>query len=182
MQDEISQALLRVARKDRAALRQLYALCAPKLTGILMRMLRDRTEVEDALQDVFIRVWDRAPAYDPEKGTGLNWLCAVARNHALDRLRAQRSRRQAQTVPVEDAVDLVSSGQGPEGQLLLRAEMENVVRCFGELPQDRAEAVKGAYLMGLSYQDLAERHEVPLNTMRTWLRRALITLKECLGR
>ncbi|MFN7003026.1 MAG: sigma-70 family RNA polymerase sigma factor [Roseinatronobacter sp.] len=182
MQDEISQALLRVARKDRAALRQLYALCAPKLTGILMRMLRDRTEVEDALQDVFIRVWDRAPAYDPEKGTGLNWLCAVARNHALDRLRAQRSRRQAQTVPVEDAVDLVSPGQGPEGQLLLRAEMENVVRCFGELPQDRAEAVKGAYLMGLSYQDLAERHEVPLNTMRTWLRRALITLKECLGR
>jgi len=182
MQDEISAALLRVARKDRAALRQLYALCAPKLTGLLMRMLREKTEVEDALQDVFIRVWDRAPAYDPEKGTGLNWLCAVARNHALDRLRSQRSRRQAQSVPVEDALDLAAPGQGPEGQLMLRAQMESVLRCFGELPQDRAEAVKGAYLMGLSYQDLAQRHDVPLNTMRTWLRRALISLKECLDR
>lgn len=182
MHDEISQALLRVARKDRAALRQLYALSAPKLTGLLMRMLKEKTEVEDALQDVFIRVWDRAPAFDPEKGTGLNWLCAVARNHALDRLRAQRSRRQAQSVPVEDAYDLAASGPGPEGQLLLRAQMESVVRCFGELPQDRAEAVKGAYLGGLSYQDLAQRHDVPLNTMRTWLRRALIALKECLDR
>lgn len=72
MHDEISQTLLRVARKDRTALRQLYALAAPKLTGLLMRMLRDKTEVEDALQDVFIRVWDRAPAFHPEKGTGLN--------------------------------------------------------------------------------------------------------------
>ncbi len=70
MQDEISEALLGVARKDRAALRQLYALAAPKLTGLLMRMLKEKTEVEDALQDVFIRVWDRAPAFDPAKGTG----------------------------------------------------------------------------------------------------------------
>ncbi len=182
MQDEISEALLGVARKDRAALRQLYALAAPKLTGLLMRMLKEKTEVEDALQDVFIRVWDRAPAFDPAKGTGLNWLCAVARNHALDRMRSQRSRRQAQSVPVEDALNLAAPGQGPEAQLMLRTEMEQVLRCFGELPTDRAEAVKGAYLMGLSYQDLAERHEVPLNTMRTWLRRALIALKECLDR
>ncbi len=85
-------------------------------------------------------------------------------------------------MPVEDALNLAAPGQGPEAQLMLRTEMEQVLRCFGELPTDRAEAVKGAYLMGLSYQDLAERHEVPLNTMRTWLRRALIALKECLDR
>ena len=65
---------------------------------------------------------------------------------------------------------------------MLRARMQAVLACFGELPEDRARAVKGAYLMGLSYQDLATQFDVPLNTMRTWLRRALISLRECLDR
>lgn len=182
MQDEITAALLRLAQKDRAALSALYTLAAPKLMGLLMRMLGNRSEAEDALQDVFIRVWDRAAAFDPEKGTGLNWICAVARNLALDRLRSQRVRRTGQQVPVDDMYDLAASGPGPEAQTMLRAQMEEVVRCFGELPPDRSEAVKGAYLMGLSYQDLATKFDVPLNTMRTWLRRALVSLRECLDK
>ncbi len=69
-----------------------------------------------------------------------------------------------------------------EAQIILRARMQEVLHCFDELPQDRASAVRGAYLEGLSYSVLAERHGVPLNTMRTWLRRALISLQECLDR
>ena len=182
MSDDITRSLLRIAQKDRAALSVLYQHAAPKLMGLLMRILGNKAEAEDALQEVFIRVWDRAAGFDPEKGTGLNWICAVARNLALDRLRSNRVRRVSQQVPVEDVHDLASAGPGPEAQSILRAEMEHVVRCFGELPDDRAAAVKGAYLMGLSYQDLAARYDVPLNTMRTWLRRALITLRECLDR
>lgn len=182
MHDDITRSLLRLAQKDRAALSTLYQHAGPKLMGLLMRMLGNKAEAEDALQDVFIRVWDRASAFDPEKGTGLNWICAVARNHALDRLRSNRVRRVSMQVPVDDMHDLAATGPGPEAQSILRTEMENVVRCFGELPPDRAAAVKGAYLMGQSYQDLAAMHDVPLNTMRTWLRRALITLRECLDR
>ncbi|MGY6548596.1 MAG: sigma-70 family RNA polymerase sigma factor [Roseinatronobacter sp.] len=182
MDDQISAALLGVTRRDRAALERLYGLVAPKLTGLLTRMLRDRAEVEDALQEVFIRIWERAPTFDPERGTGLNWICAVARNHALDRLRSQRARRAADMVPVDDAPELPAPGRDAEAQVMLRGQMEQVLRCFGELPADRAQAVRGAYLMGLSYQDLAKRHSVPLNTIRTWLRRALITLRECLDR
>lgn len=117
----------------------------------------------------------------------MGWICAIARNHALDRLRARPAARGHRIVSGGeddmDVLDMVADpAMGVEDQTMLRARMQAVVACFEELPADRARAVRGAYLMGLSYQDLAAQFDVPLNTMRTWLRRSLISLRECLDR
>ncbi|WP_323036013.1 sigma-70 family RNA polymerase sigma factor [Pararhodobacter sp.] len=185
-EDAISGLLQRVAGQDRVAFRVLYSEAAPKLTGVLTRILGNRTEVEDALQDVFIRVWQRAAQYQPDKGRGMSWMVAVARNHALDRLRRRpeaAGMRQAQARDAEgqDPLERIANSQpGVEASLMAQGEARRVMDCFGELEEDRASAVKGAYLEGVSYQDLAARHGVPINTMRTWLRRGLQRLKECL--
>lgn len=186
--DDIAHLLNRITRQDKNALRALYHQVAPKLMGILIRMLGNRPDAEDALQDVMIKIWNRAAAFDPEKGTGMGWICAITRNHALDCLRSSRPAR-LRTNPSggysgDDSDDpiarLPDPTPGAEEQSLARTEMLRVVACIKELPEDRATAVQGAYLQGQSYQELASRFDVPLNTMRTWLRRALISLKECL--
>ncbi|MGP9790048.1 sigma-70 family RNA polymerase sigma factor [Roseinatronobacter sp. NSM] len=187
--DDITRLLGRIAQQDKTALRALYTAAGPKLMGILVRMLGNRSDAEDALQDVMIKIWTRAAAFNPEKGTGMAWICAITRNHALDCLRAARpAHRHTQPARPDDGGDghddpvarLPDPTPGAEEQSLLRAEMQRVLACMKELPNDRATALQGAYLQGLSYQDLASRFDVPLNTMRTWLRRALITLRECL--
>ena len=188
-EDTLHLLLQKVAREDRAAFREVYRISAPKLTGVLTRMLRDRTEVEDALQDVYIRVWQRAAQFDCARGAAMGWLVTIARNAALDRLRARPEARgltQA-TARVDMAEDdpvarLPAPGPGAEAQMQARDVARRIVACFGELEDDRAAAIRGAYLQGFSYQELAERHDVPLNTMRTWLRRGLLRLKECLDR
>jgi len=186
--DDGQTALLeRVARGDRAAFRDLYGQTAPKLAGVLTRMLRDQAEVEDALQEVYVKVWSRAAKFDSERGQAMGWLIAVARNHALDRLRARPEargfRRVESAVDGPDAVDMVADATpGPEALLVAQGEAGRVRDCFAELEPDRAQMVQGAYLLGQSYQDLADRYAVPLNTVRTWLRRSLLRLRECLDR
>ena len=143
--------------------------------GVLLRILRERTEAEDALQEVYTRVWLRAGRYDPAKGRGMTWLIAIARNLAIDRLRSR-----VETLD-DDGLDLViDSAPRAETRLIAQGDARRIADCFGTLDSERADAVRGAYLSGLSYVDLAARHAVPLNTMRTWLRRSLVKLKECM--
>jgi RNA polymerase sigma-70 factor (ECF subfamily) len=176
MDDPVAALLLKVAAQDRAAFRALYAATGAKLMGVALRMLSDRQEAEEAVQEVFTRVWLRAGRFDAARGRGMTWLIALMRNHAIDRLRARPD-----PVAEEGAVDALRDGAPTaEGAAIAMGESRRVADCFGALEPDRAAAVRGAYLDGLSYQDLATRHGVPLNTMRTWLRRSLIRLRECL--
>lgn len=178
MDDPVAEMVVRVAAQDRAAFRDLYSATAPKLLGVTLRILGTRSEAEDALQEVFTRVWLRAGRFDPEKGRGMTWLIAIARNHAIDRL---RSRPPASAGDSGDEIDAVpDSSVSAEGRLIAMGEAGRMRDCFATLEPDRADAVRGAYLDGLSYVDLAARHAVPLNTMRTWLRRSLLKLRECL--
>lgn len=177
-EDALTPLLLGVAAQDRAAFRALYSLAAPKLMGVLIRMLGTRSEAEDALQEVFTRVWLRAGRFDAEKGSALGWLVALARNHAIDRIRMRHD-----TVSDDEAMAaLPDLAPRAETRLQAQGEARRIGACFDTLEPDRAEAIRGAYLDGLSYQDLAARHAVPLNTMRTWLRRGLLRLKECMER
>lgn len=181
--DPIAPLIQRVAAADRAAFRALYAAAAPKLMGVLVRMLGSRAEAEDAMQEVFTRVWTRAGRYDPGMGRGMAWLVAITRNLAIDRLRARPPAPATRRTDddEDDGTDaLPDPSPGAEGRLIARGEAQRVVDCMGRLEPDRAAAVRGAYLQGMSYQDLADRFGVPLNTMRTWLRRSLIRLRECL--
>ena len=176
--DPIAALLTRIAAQERAAFADIYSAASSKLMGVLLRILGNRAEAEDALQEVFTRVWLRAARFDGTKGRGMTWLIAIARNHAIDRLRSRAV--QASNDDGETVAQLADTGRSALSGLVAEGEARRAVKCFEELDPDRSAAVQGAYLEGLSYEDLAERYSVPINTMRTWLRRSLLKLRECL--
>ena len=176
--DEITKLIVRTSMKDRQAFDALYRATSAKLFGICLRVLNDRGEAEEALQDVYVKIWTRADRFAVSDLSPVSWLVAVARNHAIDRIR----RKRVVTVDIDAAFDLADPAPGPEAAAISGAEGARIHKCLEELRADRAEVVKGAYLRGESYAELAKRYRVPLNTMRTWLRRSLIRLRECLER
>ena len=175
--DDISALILRVGLRDRRAFDRLYQAVAPKLFGTCLRILRSRPEAEEAVQEVFVRIWLRADRFSVTGQSPMSWLMAIARNQAIDRLRARRT----VTGALDDAaLEIRDPAPTPEARSIARAEHRRLDGCLAQLDGDRAAAVRGAYLDGDSYAELAARHNVPLNTMRTWLRRSLMRLKECL--
>jgi RNA polymerase sigma-70 factor (ECF subfamily) len=175
---DITRLIVRVSIRDRAAFDLLYRRTSAKLFGVCLRVLRDRAEAEEALQEVFVKVWARADRFAASDLSPITWLVAIARNHAIDRLRSRRER----PAGIEAAAAVADERPGPEAQAIAGGERDRIHRCLEELDDDRAAAVRAAYLGGDSYAELAERHSVPLNTMRTWLRRSLMKLRECLER
>jgi RNA polymerase sigma-70 factor (ECF subfamily) len=174
--EDISKLLARVALRDRRAFDALYEHTSAKLFGVALRLLKDRAEAEDALQEIYIKVWQRAETYALSRASAISWLVAIARNHAVDRLRARRQTTELD----EETMDVADDAPDPEVTTVAASEHARVDECLQQLEASRADAVRGAYLDGYSYQELAERFGVPLNTMRTWLRRSLIKLRECL--
>ena len=174
---EIAELISRCALRDRGAFRDLYTRTSAKLFGGELRILKDRAEAEEALQEVYVKIWQRADRYVQGGYSPISWLVAVARNHALDILRARK--------PVSDdidlALDIADGGPDPEQAAMESGERGRIDACLDTLDDDKADCVRGAYLDGFSYEELATRHSVPLNTMRTWLRRSLIKLRECLS-
>ncbi|MTH64871.1 sigma-70 family RNA polymerase sigma factor [Paracoccus shanxieyensis] len=176
---EISDLILRVAQRDRLAFDTLYTATSAKLFGTCLRVLKDRAEAEEAVQEVFVKIWLKADRFAVTGQSPMSWLIAIARHQAIDRLRARRETASA----LEDgALQIRDPLPGPEAQAVAAGQRRQLDGCLQELEDERANAVRAAYLDGDSYADLAARHDVPLNTMRTWLRRSLMRLKECLQR
>lgn len=175
--EHIETLLGRVVLKDRAAFIDLYDRTSAKLFGVCLRILKDRAEAEEAVQEAFVKIWNNADRYKPGGFSPISWMVAIARNHSIDRLRKRRGGH----VEIDEAVQIPDTGPGPEAQLIAADTGRRIATCLEGLPDDRADAVRGAYLEGYSYAELAERHSVPLNTMKTWLRRSLLALRDCLG-
>jgi len=175
---DISTLIVRTSMKDRAAFDLLYRQTSAKLFGVCLRVLKDRGDAEEALQEVFVKIWTKADRFAVSDLSPISWLVAIARNHAIDRIRSRRK----PAADIDAALDVADPGPGPEAMVVAGGESERIYQCLEELEQDRAQAVRGAYLNGESYAELADRHKVPLNTMRTWLRRSLLKLRECLER
>lgn len=174
--DPLATLLAQVAAQNRAAFRALYNDAAPKLMGVLIRILANRSEAEDALQEVFTRVWLRAAAFDPAKGRAMTWLITMARNHAIDRLRA----RPAPMGGDDDLAAFADPAPSAQAQLIAAGEARRISDCISALEPRHGAALRGAYLSGKSYDELAIAFDEPLNTMRTWLRRGLLSLKDCM--
>jgi RNA polymerase sigma-70 factor, ECF subfamily len=178
--EQIERLIARVALGDRAAFNALYQATSSKLFGVTLRILNNRAEAEDALQEVYVKVWNRASSFAPNSGhsghSPMAWLVSIARNQSIDLIRQRRGSH----VDIEEAFDLADSAPLPEAVTVQKSETREIARCLATLDADRANAVRGAYLDGHSYEELAEHYHVPLNTMRTWLRRSLMKLKECL--
>jgi RNA polymerase sigma-70 factor (ECF subfamily) len=174
---EIATLISRCALRDRQAFRDLYSRTSSKLYGVTLRILRDRSEADEALQEVYVKIWQRADKYVPGGYSPISWLVAVARNHSLDVLRARKPRGE----DIDLALDVADAGPDPEQSAVESGERARIDHCLDQLDAEKADAVRGAYLDGYSYEELSERHDVPLNTMRTWLRRSLLKLRECLS-
>ena len=163
---------------DPAALKTLYALTSAKLHAVCLRLLRDRAEAEEALQDVYIAVWRNAAAFDPERGDVLGWLTAIARNRAIDRLRGRRRRP-------EDTIDLAQHVADPapdaHAHLVADEEARRLHACLDRLDPRTADAIRTAFLEGATYEALARTAGVPLGTMKSCIRRGLISMREALG-
>ena len=175
---DITKLIVRVSMRDRAAFDLLYRATSPKLFGVCLRILRQRGEAEEALQEVFVKIWTKADRFAVSDLSPMSWLVAIARNHAIDVIRARRP----QAADLDAATGVSDPNPDPEAMTVASDERQSIHGCLEELDNDRAAAVRGAYLNGDSYLELAERFSVPLNTMRTWLRRSLMKLKECLER
>jgi RNA polymerase sigma-70 factor (ECF subfamily) len=177
---QLAAALARVAGGDRAALQLLYRDTAAKLFGVCLRILRDNGEAEEVLQEVYITVWRRAAAYDPGRASPITWLVAIARNRSIDRLRSTTRTRAMQ--PIEDAFELGDAAPSALAQVESSEEHRRLMSCLGELEPRHANAIRSAFLDGATYEELAARLSVPLGTMKSWIRRSLMRLRDCLER
>ena len=177
--DEIERLIARVALGERSAFDALYGHTSAKLFGVALRVLEDRTEAEEALQDTYVKLWHNAARYRQNGFSPMTWLITIARNTAIDRKRKQLRQAETGEIPADILADPAS---GPETLVMQASDRASLAACLAELEEARAEAVQRAYLDGDTYAALAERFGVPVNTMRTWLRRSLLKLRECLSR
>ncbi|HET7865535.1 MAG TPA: sigma-70 family RNA polymerase sigma factor [Burkholderiaceae bacterium] len=188
--EELSRLLARVGLADRAAFATLYQRTSAQLLGVVLRIQRDRALAEDVLQEVFVNIWRAADSFDPVRSQPMTWLASVARNRAIDSLR----RRETQPVfestsrggPDGEEMDLLdqvpSDVPGPQDLMGLMSQARAVKRCLGSLSGEQQQCIALAFYQGLSHAEVATHLHQPLGSVKSWVRRGLVSLKTCLQR
>jgi RNA polymerase sigma factor (sigma-70 family) len=175
---DLNDAVGLCAKGDRLALRAIYDSEAPRMLGVAMRLLRRRALAEEAVHDTFMQIWQKAGSFDASRGNGRSWIYAVLRNRALNILRGE-----ARTDLVEDfePMGLMSGEEDAESVMLRLSDAGSLKRCLETLEPARRQAITLAYIHGLSHGELAGRLGVPLGTVKSWIRRSLVLLRECMA-
>ncbi|WP_240653150.1 sigma-70 family RNA polymerase sigma factor [Sphingomonas crocodyli] len=171
---ELGVLLLATADGDRAAFAELYRRTSAKLFGIVLRILPERSVAEDAMQDIYVKIWRNAAGYDAMRGSPIAWLATIARNVAIDVRRRERPGSKISTDEFD--FDLLADEGTPSPEALAALRV-----CLERLDEDQRQLVLAAYLRGDSRDELAERLGHPSGTIKSWLHRALGKLKGCLG-
>ncbi|HEY0283817.1 MAG TPA: sigma-70 family RNA polymerase sigma factor [Vicinamibacterales bacterium] len=167
----------RIAAREASAVGDLYDRHSRLLYGLILRILRDRSEADEVLQDVFVTVWNRAETYNVALGSPAGWLVRIARNRAIDRLRANAARMRAvESVPLE-----LHASESPEVSALLGEQQRVVARALEAIPRDQRDLIEEAYYLGHTQSELAERHKLPLGTVKTRIRTGLLMLRQHLS-
>ena len=174
---DLADLLDRVAARDRDAFEELYRATSAKLYGVVVGILTRRSLADEALQDVYARIWERARDFDGAKGSPIAWMATIARNRALDDLRRVKA---APVSALPDGFDVASDAgsalDAMEGNDRLRA----LIACLDLLDGEKREAVLLAYYRGCSREALSQRFGRPVPTIKTWLHRSLLQLRHCL--
>jgi RNA polymerase sigma-70 factor (ECF subfamily) len=166
----------RIVARDERALADLYDRHCRLLFGLILRILRDRSEAEEVLQEAFVLVWTRAETYNVSLGSPAAWLVRIARNRAIDRLRANSVRlRAVESAPEPAAVE------SPESRASLSEQQREVARALDTLPPEQRVLIEQAYFLGLTQSELAERFKLPLGTVKTRIRTGMLALRELLS-
>lgn len=188
---ELAQLLARSGLGDRAAFARLYERTASHLLAVVLRIQRDRALAEDLLQEVYVNVWKAASGFDAARAQPLTWLTSIARNRAIDSLRRQATQPQLDSVtPADDEADdgpdrlsaTPDDSPGPLDLLSRASDVRELDQCLQHLSPPQRQSVALAFYDGLSHAEVAERLREPLGTVKSWVRRALQTLRGCLER
>jgi len=184
----LGESLARIALGDRAALTALYKTASAHLLGVILRIQRDRAQAEDVLQEIFVSIWRNAQGYDAARSQPMTWLTSIARNRAIDSLRRRKTEVATVSAYGDDddqdsnLVDAMpSEDSGPMELLQEAAQQRAVTHCIGALSAEQQQCVALAYYQGLSHSEVAQHLQQPLGTVKSWVRRALMALKDCLG-
>ena len=167
------------AAPDRGGWPRLYDATAPQLLGVIHRLVRRRDLAEEILHDVFLRVWERAASYAPERGAAMAWLVSVARHAALDTLR--RRQREVALDEVPGYGDTEDPDPDPYQRMIRTAEGRALAECLDQLETEQRYCIVLAYHEGLTHEELAARLARPLGTVKSWVRRGLQRLRRCLA-
>ena len=175
--DELNHLLQQSGRNDQHAFAELYRRTSSKLFGVCLRMLRDRGQAEEVLQEIYATVWRRAASFDAAKASAITWLVTLSRNKAIDRLRQHREE------PMEDPSMLnetIDEQPTPAADAETSQEHRRLQHCLDQLEPQQQRSVREAFFTGATYNELATRCKVPLGTMKSWIRRSLMQLRTCL--
>lgn len=172
-------AVLACARGERFALRALYEREARWLLGVALRIVRDRERAEDVLHDAFLQVWQHAATYRPALGSARGWLYTIVRHRALKEV---RDPGRLQALDPEALTSLSDAQQAAEQGATDRAlDTDSLERCLQRLDEARRACVMHAFVDGYTHEQIAERLNTPLGTVKSWIRRSLASLKECMA-
>src|SRR6266508_3058788 len=177
----LMELLARTALADQQAFAELYRLTSPHLYAMALRILREAAPAEEVLQESFVNIWHHAGSYVAAKSQPLTWLTSIVRNRCLDQLR----RREVVTVTLddeEDGVEVAAEDPTPLEMLVSGADARAVRACVETLEAGQKQAIALAFFQGLSHGELARHLRQPLGTVKSWIRRALERLKQCLDR
>jgi RNA polymerase sigma-70 factor (ECF subfamily) len=175
---DLVELIAAVAKGDDAAFDRLYAATRAKLYGVVLRILRRADLADEVMQDAYLRIWRGAGEFDPSRATPITWMVAIARNRALD---VVRKKGEASIEDETPAAEVASEEPTPLARHEMTDQLRRLLACLGDLEEERRRLVLLAYYSGWSREQLAEKFETPVNTVKTWLRRSLLQIRECLG-
>ena len=180
--DQLYHLLAAVALQDRKAFRTLYDATSAKLFGFARRVLHKDELAEEAVQDAFVAIWHAASSYQVHLASPLTWMATIVRNKALDILRRARADGQDAQVELGDDDGLADLAAGPFEQAALSRDGRALAACMETLAGRQRQAIGMAYLHDLSHSEVAGRLGLPIGTVKTWIRRGLDRLRECLAK
>lgn len=180
MEDPFAELLVRCSKQDQLAFKQLYKQASPKLYSLALRLMQKPELAEDVLQESFIKIWQKADTYNVQKGKALTWMATVTRNKALDKLRSLKLKSREMHSQYE-GLEFASADLEPDHQEDLSQDMQRLRECLKQLQPAQRECILLSYYYGHSHQELSEKLDKPLGTVKAWIRRGLETLRPCLS-
>jgi RNA polymerase sigma-70 factor, ECF subfamily len=174
LDEQIANDIVAAGIGDRGAFQRLYRATAPRLLSICLNVTRDRLSAEDVLQSAFVKIWQSATRFDPARARPMAWLGSITRNCAIDWYRAQRPRDQSS----DQAIDTIpSASEAVDARIIREEDEERVMSLVHGLEEDLETQVRRIYLEGMTYVEAAESEGVPLGTLKSRVRRALMTIR-----
>ncbi len=175
---ELVWLIAAVAKGDEDAFKRLYDATRAKLFGVVLRILRRQDLTEEVIQEAYVKIWNSAGQFNPGLASPITWMVSIARNRAIDVIRKKGE------VSIEEepaAMEVASDTLDPLARREMAEDLKRILECVGRLEPERQKLVLLAYYNGWSREQLAVKFDTPVNTVKTWLRRSMIEIRECLG-